>query len=117
MTPTSGKKSATSSERVTPYGNVEDLYIGGQLRAWRIHKDAEELEPAPQVCSRDDLLYVVEGTLRLELDDRQPVDVATGELFVIPAGTRYRGYRWPRDGGPCTFVAVTPADATFETAA
>lgn len=38
-----------------------------------------------------------------------------GELHVIPAGTRYRGYRWPRDGGPCTFLAVAAADASFTT--
>ena len=99
--------------RETPYGSVEDLYIGPELRAWRIHKDAEELEPTAQVCSRDDLLYVVEGTLRLELGDDKPLDVHAGELHVIPAGTRYRGYRWPRDGGPCTFVAATQADAAF----
>jgi mannose-6-phosphate isomerase-like protein (cupin superfamily) len=102
--------------RETPYGSVEDLYIGPELRAWRIHKDAEELEPTAQVCTRDDLLYVVEGTLRLELDENEPVDVLAGELHIIPAGTRYRGYRWPRDGGPCTFVAVAAADAEFATA-
>jgi mannose-6-phosphate isomerase-like protein (cupin superfamily) len=101
--------------RETQYGTVEDLYTGPELRAWRIHKDAEELEPTPQVCTRDDLLYVVEGTLRLELDGER-LDVHAGELHVIPAGTRYRGYRWPRDGGPCTFVAVAPADAEFDTA-
>jgi mannose-6-phosphate isomerase-like protein (cupin superfamily) len=67
------------------------------------------------VCTRDDLLYVVEGTLRLELDDEQ-LDVHAGELHIIPAGTHYRGYRWPRDGGPCTFVAVAAADAEFDTA-
>jgi mannose-6-phosphate isomerase-like protein (cupin superfamily) len=101
--------------RETPYGTVEDLYTGPELRAWRIHKDAEELEPTTQVCTRDDLLYVVEGTLRLELDGER-LDVPAGELHVIPAGTHYRGYRWPRDGVPCTFVAVAPADAEFDTA-
>ncbi len=102
--------------RQTPYGSVEELYAGPELRAWRIHKDDEQLEPTAQVCTRDDLLYVVEGTLRLELDDGDPIDVHAGELHVIPAGTRYRGYRWPRDGAPCTFVAVAAADAAFDTA-
>jgi mannose-6-phosphate isomerase-like protein (cupin superfamily) len=102
--------------RETPYGTVEDLYIGPELRAWRIHKDAEELEPSAQICTRDDALYVVEGTLRLELNDDEPVDVPAGGLVVIPAGTRYKGYRWPRDAGPCTFVAVAPSDAEFNTA-
>ena len=104
----------TTTIRETPYGNVEDLHHGPELRAWRIHKDGEELEPTAQVCSRDDLLYVVEGTLRLELGDGEIVDVGAGGLFVIPAGTSYRGYRWPRDAGPCTFIAVAGADAEFE---
>ena len=99
--------------RTTPYGTVEDLHVGPELRAWRIRKDAEQLEPTRQVCTRDDLLHVVEGTLRLELGGDEIVDIDAGGLFVIPAGTRYRGYRWPRDGGPCTFVAVAPADAEF----
>ena len=107
---------ASMTVRETPYGSVEDLYIGPELRAWRVHKDAEALEPTAGVCTRDDLLYVIEGTLRLELDDDEPLDVHTGELHVIPAGTRYRGYRWPRHGGPCTFVAVAVADAEFDTA-
>lgn len=103
----------TTTIRETEYGTVEDLHSGPELRAWRIHKNDEELEPTAQVCSRDDLLYVVEGTLRLELDDGEIVDVHTGGLFVIPAGMHYRGYRWPRDGAPCTFVAVARADAEF----
>ena len=28
-----------------------------------------------------------------------------GELTVIPAGTPFRGYRWPRAGEPCQFLA------------
>jgi hypothetical protein len=54
--------------------------------------------------------------LRLELDDDTPIDVHAGGLHVIPSGTHYRGYRWPRDGGPCTFVAVAAAEAEFDTA-
>jgi hypothetical protein len=37
-----------------------------------------------------------------------------GELFVIPAGTPFRGYRWPRENGErCRFLSVAQADATF----
>ena len=62
---------------------------------------------------RDDLLYIVSGSLRLELQGRDPLVLAAGEMFVIPAGTRFRGYRWPRDGEPCLYLAVEPAGATF----
>ena len=37
-----------------------------------------------------------------------------GEVFVIPAGTPFRGYRWPREGDErCRFLAVAPAGASF----
>jgi quercetin dioxygenase-like cupin family protein len=78
-----------------------------------IWKDAEEVDPALSVCDREDLLYVIRGSLRLELEGREPVVLAAGEAFVIPPGTRYRGYRWPRDGEPCQFLAVSTADAAF----
>ena len=58
---------------------------------------------------REDLLYVIEGTLRLELEGEPPRDLSRGECFVIPAGRRFRGYRWPREGAPCLFLAVTAA--------
>jgi len=53
--------------------------------------------------------------LRLELQGRESVLVETGQTFVIPADTPFRGYRWPRDGAACLFLAVAPADATFST--
>lgn len=71
------------------------------------------MEPTLSVMDRDDLLYVVRGSLRLELEGRDPLVLAAGDLFVIPAGTQFRGYRWPRDGEPCLFLAVAPAGATF----
>lgn len=99
--------------RETPYGSVEDVHAGSDLEAWWILKDGEEIEPGPAVMDRDDLLYVAEGSLRLELEGREPVVLEAGDVFVIPAGTPFRGYRWPRDGGPCRFLAVAPAGAAF----
>jgi mannose-6-phosphate isomerase-like protein (cupin superfamily) len=100
--------------RHTPYGSVEEVHAGDDLEAWWIFKDDEEIEPAPAVMDRDDLLYVAEGSLRIELEGREPFVLHAGELFVIPAGTRFRGYRWPREGNePCRFLAVAPAGATF----
>jgi mannose-6-phosphate isomerase-like protein (cupin superfamily) len=99
--------------RQTPYGSVEDVHAGGDLEAWWILKEDEEIEPGPAVMDRDDLLYVAEGALRLELEGREPFVLEAGDVFVVPAGTRFRGYRWPRDGGPCRFLAVAPAGASF----
>ena len=56
---------------------------------------------------REDLLYVIEGTLRIELEGEPPRELGPGECFVIPAGRRFRGYRWPRDEAPCLFLAVS----------
>ena len=101
------------SVRETPYGSVGVVHEGRDLKAWWIWKDAEDVDPVLAVCDREDLIYVIQGSLRLELEGREPVVLAAGDAFVIPPGTHYRGYRWPRDGGPCQFLAVSAADATF----
>lgn len=104
---------ARMAVRKTPYGSVEKVHAGADLEAWWILKEDEEIEPGPAVLDRDDLLYVAEGSLRLELEGCEPFVLHAGELFVIPAGTPFRGYRWPREGGPCRFLAVAPMGATF----
>ena len=98
----------------TPFGSVGIVHQGPDLQAWWIWKDGEDIDPALSVCDREDLLHVVRGALRLELAGREPVVLRTGETFTIPAGTPFRGYRWPREGGEaCLFLAVAPADAGF----
>jgi mannose-6-phosphate isomerase-like protein (cupin superfamily) len=100
--------------RLTPYGSVEDVHAGADLEAWWIVKEDEKIEPGLAVMDSDDLLYVAEGSLRLELEGREPLVLHVGELFVIPAGTPFRGFRWPRDGDErCRFLAVARAGATF----
>lgn len=101
------------SVQATPYGEVGVLYEGTDLAAWWIWKDDEEVEPAPSVVDAEDLLVVVRGSLRLELAGHEPIVLAAGDCFVIPPNTPFRGYRWPRDGDPCLFVAVSPRSATF----
>lgn len=93
------------------------LHDGAEITVWRIRKDDEEIDPALSVCDREDVLCVLEGRLRLELQGLEPIVIGAGEVFVIPPGVPFRGYRWPRDGSPCEFVAVAPADAVFTTIA
>jgi mannose-6-phosphate isomerase-like protein (cupin superfamily) len=97
----------TLERRETPYGSVGVVHDGADLQAWWIWKDDEEIDATWSVMERDDLLYVIEGTLRLELEGEEPRDLATGDCFVVPAGRRFRGYRWPRNGPPCLFLAVS----------
>lgn len=93
--------------RETPYGSVGVVHDGADLQAWWIWKDDEAVDPEWSTMEREDLLYVIEGTLRLELEGESPRELGPGECFVIPAGRRFRGYRWPRDGAPCLFLAVS----------
>lgn len=95
------------------YGAVGVVHSGRDLEAWWIWKDEEDVEPFSAVMDREDLLYVVEGSLRLELGENESVVLRPGEAFVIPSGTPFRGYRWPRDGEPCLFLVVAPAGASF----
>lgn len=97
----------------SPYGAVGVVHSGAHLDAWWIWKEDEEIEPTPAVMDRDDLLYVIRGSLRLELQGQEAQVVSSGQACVIPAGTPFRGYRWPRDGEPCLFLAVAPAGSTF----
>jgi mannose-6-phosphate isomerase-like protein (cupin superfamily) len=102
-----------SSVKLSPYGSVGVVHSGADLEAWWIWKAGEEVEPTQAVVDREDLLYIIKGSLRLNLDGGESHVLHAGEAFVIPAGTPFRGYRWPRDGAPCLFLAVAPAEATF----
>lgn len=60
---------------------LEDVYVKvakveGTL-VWHRHDD------------EDELFYVLKGRLRLELEDRPAVELAEGELFVVPKGVRH----------------------------
>ena len=92
----------------SPFGSVGLLHRGTDLSAWWIRKDREEVDPEWTVFDREDFLYVVQGTLRLELRDREPMTLRAGDAFVIPAQLPFRGYRWPRESEEaCLFIAVS----------
>ena len=105
-------RQALSTEE-SPFGAVGVVHSGADLQAWWIWKDGEEVEPTLAVMDRDDLLCVLQGSLRVELEGGESRVLGAGELYVIPAGTPFRGYRWPRAGEPSLFLAVAPAGARF----
>jgi mannose-6-phosphate isomerase-like protein (cupin superfamily) len=98
---------------VSRFGSVGVVHSGEDIEAWWICKDEEDLEPTLAAMDHEDLLFVIRGSLRLELEGRESCVTRAGEVFVIPAGTPFRGYRWPRDGEPCLFLAVAPAGSKF----
>lgn len=74
---------AALAERWSPrvVAELEDVYVKvakveGTL-VWHRHDD------------EDELFYVLKGRLRLELEGRDPVELAEGELFVVPKGVRH----------------------------
>jgi len=95
----------------TPFGSVGVLHQGDDVNVWWIWKEREDLDPEWTIFSREDFLFVVAGTLKLELRDVRDVVLETRDAFVIPARTAFRGYRWPRDSEePCVFIGVSAAD-------
>jgi mannose-6-phosphate isomerase-like protein (cupin superfamily) len=101
------------AEDESPFGAVGVVHSGADLDAWWIWKDEEDVEPTLAVIDREDLLYVIRGSLRLEFEGGESHVLGPGSAYVIPAGRPFRGYRWPRDGDPCLFLAVAPAGASF----
>lgn len=94
------------------YGTAGVVHAGLDLNVWWIRKEDDEIEPTWLVLDREDVLYVVEGQLRLEFRDEpeRTCVLSAGECYVVPPDTPLRGYRYPRDGAPCLFLAVSPAD-------
>lgn len=62
-------------------GRVNDQFVKvaklkGEL-AWHKHDD------------EDELFWVVEGRLKIEIEGRDPVHLGPGEFFVVPKGTMH----------------------------
>lgn len=93
------------------FGSVGRLFTGEGLEAVWVKKEAEEIDPGWFVQPMVDLILVVQGMLRVEYErpDLNPRVLEPGELLVLPANTRCRAYRWPREAKEGTvFLAVYP---------
>jgi quercetin dioxygenase-like cupin family protein len=99
----------------TPFGSVGRVFSGEGIEAVWVCKQAEAIDPDWFSQSTADLLLVVSGRLRVEFEqpDQAPRTLEPGDLLVLPAHTRCRAYRWPRDSQePAIFLAVYPVDAS-----
>jgi len=75
-----------------PHGRVESIEVGGIVfrRAtmspeWHWLEDERELV-GEERCPNSHRLYVVSGTLGLELSDGETVEVSEGEAAAVPPG-------------------------------
>ena len=64
-------------------GEVNDVYIKivkilGEKIPWHNHKD------------EDELFYILEGTLQMEIENKPPFQMNTGDLFVIKRGVNHK---------------------------
>jgi len=97
--------------RHSPTGRVGQVYRGEGLEVVWVAKQEEVIDAAWFAQPTVDLLIVLQGRLRVEFEEetRAPLVLEPGDLLKLPANTRCRAYRWPRDQQEATiFVAVYP---------
>lgn len=99
--------------RRTLYGSVGRLFRGEGVEAVWVSKREEDIDPGWFSQSTVDLIVVLQGQLRVEFAQAElgPRVLAPGDLLLLPANTRCRAYRWPRDRKEATvFLAVYPVE-------
>lgn len=97
----------------SPTGSVGRLFTGEGIEAVWVSKEDEEIDPEWFSQSMVDLIVVLQGQLRVEFErsEFETLVLDPGDLFVLPAGTRCRAYRWSRDREEATvFLAVSPVE-------
>jgi mannose-6-phosphate isomerase-like protein (cupin superfamily) len=96
----------------SPYGSVGSLAAAEGIEVVWVSKDDEEVDPGWFSQDRVDVILVVQGQLRFEFADARLATrvLNVGDCLILPAGTRCRAYRWPRDRHEATvFVAMYPS--------
>lgn len=95
----------------SPFGGVGTIFSGEGVEAVWVEKRDEEIDPDWFSQPVVDLIYVVQGKLKVEFESSElaPCVLLPGDLLVLPQDTRCRAYRWPRDARQgAVFLAVYP---------
>jgi hypothetical protein len=95
------------------YGSVGQIFRGEGMEAVWVKKQGDEVDPDWFSQPMVDLILVMQGCLKMEYErsDLPGCVLEPGDLVVLPANTRCRAYRWPRDAqGATIFLAVYPAN-------
>lgn len=102
---------AADDVRTTPFGQVGTVYSGSGIELVWVSKQAEAIDEGWFSSGEVDLMLVVQGQLKVEFEHADLPDriLDVGDVLVLPAGVRCRGYRWPREASDATvFVAAYP---------
>lgn len=100
-----------SQIRSTPFGDVGTVFSGQGIELVWVSKLGELVDENWFSSREVDLILVIQGQIRFEFESADQPDrvLGVGEVLVLPAGTRCRGYRWPRDASEAAiFVAAYP---------
>jgi uncharacterized protein YjlB len=95
----------------TPFGSAGEIFRGEGIEAVWVSKGEEAIDPGWFSQSSVDLIVVLQGRLRVEFQSEEETDTTLepGDVLVLPAETRCRAYRWPRESRTATkFLAVYP---------
>ncbi len=93
------------------FGSVGTIFSGKGVEAVWVKKEAELVDPDWFSQPSVDLILVVQGRLKVEYERADLADcvLEPGDMLVLPANTRCRAYRWPREAtGATIFLAVYP---------
>lgn len=101
----------------SPTGDVGRVFRGAGIEAVWVSKQNEAIDPAWFSQRSVDLIVVICGQLCAEFaeEGRDRVVLDPGDLLVLPANTRCRGFRWPRERQDATvFLAIYPVPSAAE---
>lgn len=101
-----------SQIRSTPFGEVGTVFSGDGIELVWVSKLGEPVDQNWFSAHEVDLILVIQGQLKFEFESPGQPDrvLGPGEVLVLAAGVRCRGYRWPRDAAEATvFMAAYPA--------
>lgn len=93
------------------FGSVGKVFSGEGVEAVWVKKQDEGIDPGWFSQPMVDLITVVQGKLKFEFEQQDLAScvLEPGDMIVLPADTRCKAYRWPREEkGATVFLAVYP---------
>ena len=99
--------------KTSAFGSVGKIFNGEGFEMVWVKKQGEEIDPDWFSQPMVDLILLLQGKLKFEFERQEiaPCVLEPGDMLVLPANSRCRAYRWPREADEATvFLAVYPAE-------